>query len=163
MKYLDFEKYFSKKRMDRYLKAMHGDTSKAMTLYRYNLRLSQELFTIISCFEVALRNAIDHQMIDRFGSDWLRDSVKTGGIFDNKNTLKTKNIISKAYDKLSFKNSYSPSKLLAEMEFGVWKYMFSAPQYRLTGQCLLLVFPNKPVSSSKMQYNSAFILMNWIR
>ncbi len=33
--------------------ACGGNTIKAMTLYRYNLKLSQELLTVISCFEVA--------------------------------------------------------------------------------------------------------------
>ncbi len=40
--------------MERYLTACEGDTHKAMTLYRYNLQISQEMFTIVSCFEVAL-------------------------------------------------------------------------------------------------------------
>ena len=50
MKFVDFEKIVSSKRMSRYLAACNGDTRKAMTLYRYNLRLSQEAFTIVSCF-----------------------------------------------------------------------------------------------------------------
>ena len=45
--------------------ACGGDTRRAMTLYRYNLKLSQEMFTLISCFEVALRNRIDNQMVAR--------------------------------------------------------------------------------------------------
>ena len=43
------------------------------------------------------------------------------------------------------------------MEFGVWKYMFSSLQYRVTGQCLLRVFPNKPRSSATIQYNNTYI------
>ena len=43
--------------MQRYKDAANGDTRKAMALYRYNLRLLQEMFTIVSCFEVTLRNA----------------------------------------------------------------------------------------------------------
>ena len=42
---------FTSKRMRRYVNACGGDTRKAMTLYRYNLRLSQEVFTVISCYE----------------------------------------------------------------------------------------------------------------
>ena len=61
MKYTEFEKTISQPRMSRYLLACNGNTKKAMTLYRLNLRLSQELFTIICCFEIALRNAIDAQ------------------------------------------------------------------------------------------------------
>ena len=48
MKYEDFEELFSAKRMQKYLQACGGDTRRAMTLYRYNLKLSQEMFTLIS-------------------------------------------------------------------------------------------------------------------
>ena len=50
MKYADFEKIMSPQRMERYVTACGGDTRKAMTLYRYNLQISQEMFTIVSCF-----------------------------------------------------------------------------------------------------------------
>jgi len=50
-----------------------------MTLYRYNVKLSQEMFAVISCFEVALRNAIDRQMKPLYGDEWLRDFVLPGG------------------------------------------------------------------------------------
>ena len=90
-----------------------------MTLYRYNLRLSQDMFTIISCYEVALRNAIDAIMVQRFGPDWLRDSILPGGLFSNPRFGDTAKIIRKAYQGLLRKNAYSHSKLLAEMEFGV--------------------------------------------
>ena len=62
MRFSDFESIMSSKRMTRYVNACGGNTRKAMTLYRYNLRLSQEVFTIISCYEVALRNAIDNNL-----------------------------------------------------------------------------------------------------
>ena len=70
MEYLEFERILSSKRIGRYLESVGGDTKKAMTLYRCNLRLSQELFTVVSCFEVALRNAIDNLMVPKFGNDW---------------------------------------------------------------------------------------------
>ena len=40
MKYSDFEAAISPERMDRYLLACDGDSRKAMTLNRYNLRVS---------------------------------------------------------------------------------------------------------------------------
>ena len=52
MKYRVFEHFMSQKRLNRYLMACNGNRRKAMTLYRYNLRLAQELLTIVSCFEV---------------------------------------------------------------------------------------------------------------
>lgn len=157
MKYLEFERILSSKRIGRYLESVGGDTKKAMTLYRCNLRLSQELFTVVSCFEVALRNAIDNLMVPKFGNDWLRDAVLPNGIFTAKGIEKTRKIIFEAYQRLNKKGLYSHSKLLAEMEFGVWKYMFSAPQYRVTGQMLLKSFPNKPISARDFQYNNTYI------
>ncbi|UYQ95784.1 hypothetical protein MKQ68_11790 [Chitinophaga horti] len=59
MNYADFEAVISPSRMNRYLAAAGNNTRKAMTLYRLNLKASQEMFTVISVFEVALRNAID--------------------------------------------------------------------------------------------------------
>ena len=69
-------------RMNRYLLACGGNTRKAMTLYRKNLQLTQELFTVISCFEIALRNAIDAVVSPSLGNDWLRNAAATGGVFD---------------------------------------------------------------------------------
>ena len=67
--------------MERYLTACGGDTRKAMTLYRYNLQISQEMFTIVSCFEVALRNAIDRKLTENLGEEWLKDSITANGVF----------------------------------------------------------------------------------
>lgn len=128
-----------------------------MTLYRYNLQISQEMFTIVSCFEVALRNAIDRKLKENLGSEWLKDSIIAGGIFSQPILRKTRDIITFAYNKLNKNNCYTHPKLLAEMEFGIWKYMFSPIQYRVTGRNLLSIFPNKPKSSKAMQYNQSFI------
>lgn len=157
MKYKDFETVLSSQRLQRYVVSCSGNTRKAMTLYRENLHLSQEMFTIISCFEVALRNAIDQRLIVSLGPDWLRDSILPGGIFTAPQFHATYRIIHKAYSRLLDEGIYSHTKLLAEMEFGIWKYMFSNPQYRVTGRVLLSVFPNRPRSSATMQYNNVFL------
>jgi transposase-like protein len=69
MRYSDFAIIMTNARMNRYLLACGGNTRKAMTLYRKNLQLTQELFTVISCFEVALRNAIDATITPSLGND----------------------------------------------------------------------------------------------
>lgn len=158
MTYKEIEDVFSEKRMQKYVQSCGGDTRRAMTLYRYNLKLSQEMFTLISCFEVALRNRIDRQMMARWGNDWLRDLVMPGGNFYNQHSVeKTKKIITNAYKELQSSGNYSHSKLLASMEFGVWKYLYSNAHYRLTGRVLLHAFPNKPRSSAQVQYDHNYI------
>ena len=82
MKYIDFEEAISPERMRRYVSACANDTKRAMTLYRYNLKLSQEMYAVISCFEVSIRNKINKEMNAYYGSDWLRDFVLPGGRFD---------------------------------------------------------------------------------
>ena len=158
MKYSEFEDIISPQRLQRYLLSCHSDTRKAMTLYRYNIKLSQELLGVVGCFEVALRNKINNLFISQFGSDWLRDFILPGGIFySDPRVAKTKKIITKVYEGLLRDNKYSHDKLLSEMEFGVWKYMFSNVQYALTGQTLLSIFPNKPISSAVQNYDNTYI------
>ena len=157
MKFIEFESIMSSKRMRRYVNACGGDTRKAMALYRYNLRLSQEMFTIISCYEVALRNAIDKVLSDTLGADWIRDSIMPGGIFDSPIFSGTTRIMRKAYSELLSTGTYSPSKLLSAMEFGIWKYLFSSTEYRATGKSLLRVFPQKPKSTVSMHYDNSYI------
>ena len=129
MKFSEFQHILSEERLQRYLLACDNDTRKTMTLYRLNLNLSQEVFTLLSCFEVAVRNAIDRILIASLGTDWLRDAILPGGVFDVPGCRDSAKIIRKAYNRLQRDNSYSHPKLLAEMEFGVWKYMFANPQY----------------------------------
>ena len=75
MNYIDFEDIISQERMRKYLLACNNESRRAMTLYRYNLKLSQEMFALISCFEVTLRNRIDKEMKAHYGNDWLRDFI----------------------------------------------------------------------------------------
>lgn len=158
MRYNDFEELFSAHRMQKYLSACNNDTRRTMTLYRHNLKLSQEMFTIVSCFEVVLRNCIDKQMVSLQGDDWLRDAIlPNGALYYDHRVENTRKIIEKAYNGLMREGTYSHSKLLAEMEFGVWKYMFSNATYALMGQQLLRVFPNKPKSSRQHRYDNTYI------
>lgn len=43
------------------------------------------------------------------------------------------------------------------MEFGFWKYMFSNPQFRLSGRVLLKAFVNKPRSSRNLNIDNTYI------
>ncbi len=154
MKYNDFANIMTPARMNRYLVACGNNSRKAMTLYRKNLQLSQEMFTVISCFEIALRNAIDKQCTLSLGNDWLRIGADNGGIFDNRNCYQTKQNINDAIRKL---HVYSHHKLVAELGFGFWRFMFAQHQFNATSRILLRVFPSKPTSTPTLQYNHTYI------
>ena len=141
--------------MNRYLHSCNNDSRKAMTLYRKNLKLSQELFTIISCFEVALRNAIDSHYLAIHGNNWLQNAALAGGFYDIRKCFLTKKTINETITKLG--TSYTHSKLVAELGFGFWRYQFASHQFRVGGQTLLRILPNKPTSTPVMQYNANFM------
>ena len=156
MKYKEFENIMSVYRMNRYVTACRGNTKKAMTLYRLNLKLSQEMFTVISCFEVALRNAIDKYYLTTLGSDWLRHSAATGGIFDNRNCRITAHAINDEIHALG--GHYSHGKVVAGLGFGIWRYLFASHQYHQAGSNLLRIFLAKPRSTATTQYNQTYVL-----
>ncbi len=141
--------------MSRYLRACNGNTKKAMTLYRYNLKLSQEIFTIVSCFEIALRNAIDEHCLTVLGNDWLLNSASIGGVFNNSQCRLAATNINDARRKLGA--YYSHPKLVAELGFGFWRYMFAQHQYTATGRNLLSIFPSRPRSTATTQFNQTYI------
>jgi Abi-like protein len=142
-------------RMGRYRTACGGNSSKAMTLYRKNLKLSQELFTIIGCFEIALRNAIDKHYTNTLGDNWLQNAAVLEGIFDNRHCYLTQTNINDAIRKLN--HGYTHYKLVAELGFGFWRYMFAHQQFRIGGSTLLHILPAKPRSTPAIQYNHTFI------
>ena len=113
------------------------------------------MFTIISCFEVALRNKINKHYTSLYGVEWLSGFIYEGGRFDTPSTKRTQNIIRFAKNKLGA--DYTHFKLIAELDFGLWRYLFARPQFVAGGQNLLQIFPSKPRSSVSMQYNNTYI------
>ena len=157
MKYSEFENIMSIARMSRYTTATLS-TKKAMTLYRLNLRLSQEFFTIICCFEIALRNEINRNAIATLGNDWLKNGALPGGFFDNHNCRHTRGNVNDAILKLN--HTYTHSKLVAELGFGFWRFMFAQHQFTATGRTFLRIFPLKPISTALIQYNNTYLFNN---
>ncbi|GEP97477.1 Abi family protein [Chitinophaga cymbidii] len=161
MNFKDFEHNISPARLDRYRIACQGNTQKAMTLYRKNLKVSQKLFTIISCFEVTLRNTINRHCTAALGPDWLRDAALEGGLFDNENCAKTAGTIREVLSSLA--DRYSHNKLVAGLGLGFWRYLFSRHQYRALGQNLLSLFSSRPQSTAAVKYNAPFIFRQLTR
>jgi len=124
-----------------------------MTLYRKNIVLSQELFAVIGCFEVTLRNKIDGHYLECHGRDWIVRSIN--GMFSDAKYSNTRKRIEEKLRTLG--HEYSHDKLVAEMEFGFWRHLFAPPQFRAAGSSLLKILPNKPKSTPMVQYNHSFV------
>ena len=68
------ERWLSRKRLAPYLAACGDDVERALDLYEWNISLGQVLMRDVAHFEVALRNAYDRVMGERWGgAHWLLD------------------------------------------------------------------------------------------
>jgi hypothetical protein len=47
--------------------------------------------------------------------------------------------------------------LIAELDFGFWRYTFARHQFYAGGQSLLAIFPAKPLSTMAHKYNHTYI------
>lgn len=146
-----FERAVSKPRMSRYLTAYEGDWKKAQRLYLANLRVSQKLYAIISVFEVALRNAIDEHYRNQFivstGTfEWLKTQSSTAGFLSDptlaKGGFQSRENVKKVISNL--RTYYTHDKVVSELSFGFWKYMFAAKEFAAAGSTLLRIFLSRP-------------------
>jgi hypothetical protein len=139
MKFSEFENALSAPRLGRYLRACSGDTRKALTLYRYNIKLGQSFYGVIGVLEVALRTAInEHFKTSLADADWIITQANDGFL------RKYKDAIKKERSRLDLTGSYTNDRLLSSLSFGVWTFLFSRKCYRSSGKTLLRIFPNKP-------------------
>ena len=154
MQYADFEKILSKARLNRFLKACNGDKEKALDLYRLNIKLSQNFFAILSMFEVALRNAIDSHYSGHFNdNEWLKNQCLGTGFLNNNafqtGRFKSKKKVDAAIKELGVR--YNHDRVIASLSFGFWVNLFAPIQFRLAGQNLHKIFPNRPKGKQPKQ------------
>jgi hypothetical protein len=152
MRYVEFEQLISAQRLVRYKAACSDNSRKTLSLYRANIRISQAFLAIISVFEIVLRNRIDRHYKAQFSAnpDWLLVSTLPGGFLTQNGCQNSLYKITRTYNDLGL--SYTHDKLLAELSFGFWKFMFAGRQFQAGGSTLLAIFPNLPP-----RHNQSFI------
>ncbi|MFN0213358.1 MAG: hypothetical protein ACKVT2_03815 [Saprospiraceae bacterium] len=153
---------FSKPRLDRYLKCQgFGQQKKALSLYQANLRLSVQLFAVMSIFEVILRNAIDQHYVNKFGKNWLKDEVAPGGFFLKKGCERSRDNLFKAIGVLG--DECSNDQIVADMSFGFWRYLFNSKEFAAAGGTLLQIFVNRPKGVSHTEVFNYLSVLNNLR
>lgn len=129
--------WISKGRFAKYVDASNGDSELALKLYAWNVDLSAALFKDFSHFEIALRNTCDKALFRRGrqianGTDWLKSDASARRVLPTRpHTQATvRALCEKLEDAREFsgftKDSETPrGKVLAELSFGFWKYLFT--------------------------------------
>ncbi|MBO9563919.1 MAG: hypothetical protein J7621_14145 [Niastella sp.] len=152
MKYAEFEELISAQRLSKYRAACNNNSRKTVSLYRANIRMSQAFLAVLGIFEVVLRNKIDHHYKKHLPAnpDWLLAATLPGGFLTQQGCQNSLNKITKAHAGLG--GNYTHDKLLAELSFGFWKFMFAGQQFKAGGSSLLAIFPAIPP-----HHNQSFI------
>lgn len=141
MKYIEYEKAFSQARMTKYIDACGGVSTKAITLYRYNIKLCQKFYGILNIFEVVFRNAINYHYIQVFeDDDWIKNQLQSGKMLEN---APQRNDVQKIIQTLKNNGHYTNDKVVSSVTFGFSTHLFTKHPFRLGGQNLLQIFPNK--------------------
>jgi len=152
MNYHDFETILSKPRIGRFLLAARGDKNKALHLYKLNIQLSQTLYGLLGIFEVMLRNHIDQYYKNCFNDhEWLKNNCEANGMFNHSSFMKS-NFESKAKiltTIVQLGNRYNHDRLVAELSFGFWTYMFAPVQFMAGGQGLHKIFIERPKGTAQ--------------
>ena len=147
MRFEEFESLISTPRITKYRTACANDCKKTICLYRGNIRISRAFLAILSVFEIVLRNKIDNHYRSIFPPepgrpDWLLKSILPGGFLTQNGCQRSQIIVNRKYRDLGAR--YTHDRLVAELSFGFWKYLFAGNQYRAGGYTLLRIFPNIP-------------------
>ena len=164
MKYLKFERFVSKPRLDRFLIACGNDQERALELYKANIIISKSFYPILHLFEVFIRNTLNSLLINHFSDpDWIRTQKN---IFMNDPSLKPssfflKTEVSKTETKLAKKGiTITPGKIISEQTLGFWTSLFETHHYKLLNGSIIHCFPLKPSSINR---SSISIKLNRIR
>lgn len=152
MRYKEYEVAFSPARLNRYKVACGGNTRKAMTLYRYNVKLCQKYYAVLNIFEIIFRNAVDRHFRTYYNDpNWIEHQLQAGGMLayspQKADALKHINELKK-------KGILTPDKVVSAQSFGFWTYMFNKIPFNAGGKKILDIFPNKQVGlGQKAVYN----------
>lgn len=105
------------------------------------LRQPQKFYGILNIFEVVLRNAINAHYQSVFNdTEWIESQMQPGGMIEN---APQKNEVLRIIATLRQNGRYTNDRVVSSVSFGFWTHLFTRQPFRLGGQNLLRIFPNR--------------------
>ncbi len=108
-------------RLKRYIINNKANEENVIDVYLWNIKLSKELYPIISLLEITLRNHINNAINQKIAKNWLLDKNIAKAI------LKDKELITylESYKELNKRKQATEGKLIAELSLGFWVNLFN--------------------------------------
>lgn len=152
-----YEKVFSTQRMEKYFNHHPNNTDKAIIHYKSNIELSESFYSVLSMFEVALRNSLNRELTEHFGtSDWYLRINSVNGLRNLTSSINT------AKRHIANRNeTITADKVIAELTLGFWVRLLNAEYERILWKPLRKAFPY--LDKSDRQRNKVSAPVNKIR
>ena len=152
-----YEKVFSNERMSKYY-IKHGDNcEKAVLHYKLNIQISEAFYSLLSVYEVALRNSLNRELTDYFNTtEWYVNISTISGL----NNLKSN--ISLAQKHIAKRHEIvNGNKMVSELTMGFWVRLLNAEYERILWKPLRKAFPY--IEKVNKQRNKISAPLNKIR
>lgn len=144
MKFKQVRSYLSSARISRYLTATSNSQTRAVRLYKANLKVAQAFHPLLGLLEVILRNRLNDILTAHFSDpDWIINQrrgfmVHPSLTYIHKRTGKpvTNDFLKKDVDKAERRLrklgvAATSGKIIAELTFGFWTDIFEPHHYRI--------------------------------
>ncbi|CAN1491999.1 Abortive infection system protein AbiD/AbiF-like [Flavobacteriaceae bacterium] len=162
MEFNKIQSFLSAQRIDRYYVATGNSMSKALRLYKANLKIAQSFHPLLGILEVILRNRINTILTVHFeDSDWIINQ-KNGFMNDSSlrhHDRRTNRIVINDYLKSSVEKSekrmrklripISSGKIIADQSLGFWTDLFEVHHYRLLQGRPIQIFNHIPAGHGR--------------
>ncbi len=121
----EFPKLLSAPRFKTYQDFASGDDQRALRIYQWNLELCAAFYMPLHICEISIRNGVVQALESQFGADWhtsigFQRTLPESKGYNPKQDL----ILTRA--KLERHAVLSAGKVVAELKFVFWEYMFTA-------------------------------------
>jgi hypothetical protein len=127
----------------RFISEIRLKSYKNFDEYKQNIKHSEEYYILLSIFEIALRNSINHYLQKKISKNWLESSILH---------VDTKQRINESKNKIEQrKEKVTHDKLIAELPFGFWTSFFRKSYSNLFRiKDIKYIFPNIPNRNEKL-------------
>ena len=113
IKWSDVELAIAPERLSPYLNHSTGDRNRALTIYLWNIALSESLYPLLNLSEITLRNRF-HQILSHH---FQRETWYEDGWLDHRDASK----VIEAKEKIARHRMHAtPGRVVAELTFGFW-------------------------------------------
>jgi len=164
VKFQKLNLYLSPQRFARYLNASGNQKSKAVRVYKANLKIAQSFHPLLGAMEVTLRNCINNTLINHFSDpDWIINQ-KNGFMIDPSLTYinrRTNKKVVNHFLKLSVEKSErrflsmgiipTSGKIIADQSLSFWTDLFEVHHYRLLMGKPIQIFNHLPSGNGRKE------------